>query len=138
MPTEQNIEVALRWADMDANRHLNNVEFFRLLEEARARWFPTTGDGASLLTSGIVVAGQGLDYSMPLTYRHEPVLVGLSVSRVGTSSFTLRCRIYDAPADSVARVYAAGNVVMVAINEGSGRSRPFTVPERRWLESLKG
>ncbi|MDJ0349649.1 thioesterase family protein [Cryobacterium sp. PH29-G1] len=136
MPAEQDIEVALRWADMDANRHVNNVEFFRILEEARARWFPTTGDGASLLASGIVVASQGLDYAMPLSYRHEPVLVGLRVTRVGTSSFTLSCRIHDASADSDDRVYAAGNVVMVAVDDEAGRSRPFTVQERSWLESL--
>lgn len=138
MPTEHNIEVRLRWADMDANRHVNNVEFFRILEEARARWFPTSGDGSSLLIGGIVVASQGLDYSAPLGYRREPVLVGLRVTRIGTSSFTLHCRIHDTPSESDDHVYAAGDVVMVAVDQESARSRPFTGPERRWLESLAG
>lgn len=136
MPKEHDIEVHLRWADMDANRHVNNVEFFRILEEARARWFPTSGDGASLLVGGIVVASQGLDYLTPLNYRPEPVLVSLRVSPVGNSSFTLHCRVQDAPSDSGDRVYAAGNVVMVAVDQQTGRSRPLTIPERRWLESL--
>ena len=33
------LEVPLRWGDMDAMAHLNNVMYFRLMEEARIQWF---------------------------------------------------------------------------------------------------
>ena len=40
------IPIHLRWADLDAYNHLNNVEMLRLLEEARVRmfWVPGSGD----------------------------------------------------------------------------------------------
>ena len=40
------IPIHLRWADLDAYNHLNNVEMLRLLEEGRVRmfWVPGSGD----------------------------------------------------------------------------------------------
>ena len=37
------LEVPLRWGDMDAMAHLNNVMYFRLMEEARIQWFQQFG-----------------------------------------------------------------------------------------------
>ncbi|MFC5931317.1 acyl-CoA thioesterase [Cryobacterium melibiosiphilum] len=132
------IAVTLRWGDMDAFRHVNNVEYFRYLEEARARLFPTEGDGSSFLRRGIVIASQTLNYLAPLTYRREPVLVGLTVTTVGRSSFTLGCRVFDTDDADTDVVFATGSVVVVAFDDQAGRSRPLEPAERRWLESLGG
>ena len=132
---ETAIEVQVRWGDMDAFRHVNNIEYFRYLEEARARLFPAEGDGSSFLRRGIVIASQSLDYRKPLTYRREPVLVGLTVTAIGRSSFTLGCRVFDAGSTHEDTVYATGTVIVVTVDEQDGRPRPLDVDERRWLET---
>ena len=132
---ETAIEVQVRWGDMDAFRHVNNIEYFRYLEEARARLFPAEGDGSSFLRRGIVIASQSLDYRKPLTYRREPVLVGLTVTTIGRSSFTLGCRVFDAGSTHEDTVYATGTVIVVTVDEQDGRPRPLDVDERRWLET---
>jgi acyl-CoA thioester hydrolase len=133
--SETAIEVQLRWGDMDAFRHVNNIDYFRYLEEARARLFPAEGDGSSFLRRGIVIASQRLEYRSPLVYRREPVLVGLTVSAIGRSSFTLDCRVFDAGSGHEEIVYAAGAVVVVTVDRQDGRPRPLEPEERRWLES---
>ena len=55
MPTAEPycVHVPLRWSDMDAYGHVNNVQFLRLLEDARVtgfeRWF---GQDRALLDEG--------------------------------------------------------------------------------------
>jgi len=60
MSNERVVDVALRWGDSDSFNHVNNVVFFRLLEEARARVIPTEGPGSTILSGGLVVAEQQL------------------------------------------------------------------------------
>ena len=36
-------ELPLRFADMDADQHVNNAEFYRYMEEARMRWVHSLG-----------------------------------------------------------------------------------------------
>ncbi|TFC44685.1 acyl-CoA thioesterase [Cryobacterium sp. TMT1-21] len=134
MTYENRFDLSLRWADMDVYRHVNNVEFFRLLEEARARLFLRSDDASEILAGGIVVASQRLDYLRPLPYRTDPVTVGLTIAAIGRSSFTLDCRVFDSGEGAEDRVYAAGSVVMVAFDEQAERPRALQPTERSWLE----
>lgn len=143
MPLENRFDVSLRWGDMDVYRHVNNVEFFRLFEEARARFFLAEPDASGILDGGIVVASQRLDYLQPLTYRTSPVRVGLTIDAIGNSSFTLGCRVFDArddrdDPDRDDLVYATGSVVMVAFDDQAGRPRALDTGERSWLERHSG
>ena len=65
----------LRWADMDAFGHVNNVVFLRYLEEARIDFMfrLAPGEGSASFTGGSVVARHEIDYLRPLIHRHEPV-----------------------------------------------------------------
>lgn len=130
MATERVIDVALRWGDSDAFGHVNNVEFFRLLEEARARVIPTKGPGSTILSGGLVVAQQSLTYLVPLHYRPAAVSVGMSVDHIGGSSFTLACRIFDRDSGVV---FATGSVGLVAYNFASQSPRKLSPDERDWL-----
>jgi len=127
---ERVVDVSLRWGDSDAFAHVNNVVFFRLLEEARARVIPTTGPGSTILSGGLVVAEQQLRYLNPLHYRVEPVQVGMTVDHIGGSSFRLACRVFDAASDTV---FAEGFVSLVAYNFESKAPRKLSADEREWL-----
>lgn len=93
-------QVSLRWSDMDAYAHINNVQFLRLLEDARVigfrDWFGTrdTGQG-TLLDEGVLVSRQEIEYRQPLGFRHEPVEIQMWVSRVGGAGFDVAYIVTD-------------------------------------------
>jgi acyl-CoA thioester hydrolase len=136
LTSERVITVALRWGDMDVYQHVNNVEFFRLLEEARARLFLATPGAPPILERGVVVASQRLDYVNPLRYRTEDVSVGLSTAAVGRSSVRLRSRVFDPVSDGNDIVYAAGEVTLVGYAPALSQVRAWQPDERAWFRSL--
>ena len=92
--------VALRWSDMDAYAHINNVQFLRLLEDARViafrDWFEAGGaTDRSLLEEGVLVSRHEIEYRRPLGFRHEPVEIQLWVSRVGGAGFDVAYIVTD-------------------------------------------
>ena len=130
MSREHVVDIDLRWGDADAFGHVNNVVFFRYLEEARARVIPDSGPGSTILSGGLVVAEQQLKYLAPLHYRKAPVQVGMTVDYVGGSSFRLACRVFDAQGGTV---YAEGFVALVTYNFTTGAPRKLSSDERAWL-----
>ncbi|WP_404392799.1 acyl-CoA thioesterase [Humibacillus xanthopallidus] len=92
--------VSLRWSDMDAYAHINNVQFLRLLEDARViafrDWFEAGGaTDRSLLEEGVLVSRHEIEYRRPLGFRHEPVEIHLWVSRVGGAGFDVAYIVTD-------------------------------------------
>ncbi len=87
------VEIATRFGDMDPNAHINNVAIDRLFEEARVR-FGMHSRGHSLNDlrdqARFVTASTLINYLGEISYP-DPVLVGLGVSRIGNSSYTLGC-----------------------------------------------
>ena len=130
MSREHVVDIDLRWGDADAFGHINNVVFFRYLEEARARVIPESGPGSTILSGGLVVAEQQLKYLAPLHYRKAPVQVGMTVDHVGGSSFRLACRVLDAASGTV---FAEGFVALVTYNFTTGAPRKLSEDERAWL-----
>lgn len=93
-------QVSLRWSDMDAYAHINNVQFLRLLEDARVigfrDWFGGRDAGKrSLLDEGVLVSRQEIEYRQPLGFRHEPVEIQMWVSRVGGAGFDVAYIVTD-------------------------------------------
>lgn len=92
--------VSLRWSDMDAYAHINNVQFLRLLEDARViafrDWFDRAGGGGrSLLDEGVLVSRHEIEYRRPLGFRHEPVEIRMWVSRIGGAGFDVAYIVTD-------------------------------------------
>jgi acyl-CoA thioester hydrolase len=123
---------ALRWSDMDAYGHVNNVAFLTYLEEARVDMLFVHAAGATeKLASGVVVARHEIDYKLPLVFRPDPVLIETWVTNLGHASFTLRYEIREQPygaGDEV--VYAVASTVMVPFDIAAGRPRRVTDEER--------
>lgn len=110
----------LRWRDLDAFNHVNNANFMTFLEEARIRWFESTGQ--TWITDGYIplLAAVQMNYRLPIPYPSS-VFVELFAERVGTTSLTIGHRIVD-EAD---RVHADGHCVLVWIDRGNGRPIPL-------------
>ncbi|MER6382079.1 acyl-CoA thioesterase [Streptomyces sp. NPDC001118] len=122
----------LRWADMDANGHMNNAVYSIYLEDARFRMFaelvPASQD--ERLARNFVVSEQTLKFIRPLVYRDAPVTVTAWVEEVRGVSFTLRCEIKDDAA-----VYVEARTVVVGFDSRAGRPRRFSEHERATLTS---
>lgn len=152
-PTRLHVPVALRWSDLDAYQHVNNVEMLRLLEDARitALWehpgldeeagrapWPTavmrTGPGA---TSHTLVAHQEIEYLRPLEFTRDPVRVELWFGRVGGASVEVCYEIKDGgPAfdrvgpPSASAPYARASTTVVAVDAATNAPRRLTDDER--------
>src|SRR6185503_2691815 len=90
------VEVPLRWSDMAAYGHVNNVQFLRLLEDARVigfqQWF---GQDRSVLNEGILVARHEIEYLAPLLFRVPPIVVEMWATRIGGAGFDLAYEVRD-------------------------------------------
>ena len=89
-------DVPLRWSDMDAYGHVNNVQFLRLLEDARVigfqEWF---GQDRSLLDEGVLVARHEIEYLAPLLFRVPPIVVEMWATKIGGAGFDLAYEVRD-------------------------------------------
>ncbi len=133
--------MTVRWSDMDAFGHVNNVQVLRLLEEVRIHAFEDLRDagGPSMLESGVVVARHEVEYLAPLHWRLAQVPVDLWVTSVGGASFELGYEVYDpAPEndpDGQRTVYVRAATTAVAFDVATGSTRRLSDHERRLLES---
>jgi acyl-CoA thioester hydrolase len=119
---------------MDAYKHVNNTAYLRYAEEARIRMFDAGPGADSVWDAGrIVIAGMDIDYRRPLAFRSDPVAVHSAVIRVGRSSFDIAAQVLDGD-----RVHAATVATIVAVESGTGRSRPLEDAERAWLAEHAG
>ncbi|GGO47226.1 thioesterase [Streptomyces daqingensis] len=128
----------LRWSDMDAYGHVNNVVYLRYLEEARidfmfrvAEESVRDADAAADVPfrGGCVVARHEIDYLRPLFHRHEPVTVETWVTKLNAASATLAYEISDA-----GTVHARATTVIVPYDLKEERPRRMTAGERAFLE----
>ncbi|MBZ6104748.1 thioesterase family protein [Streptomyces olivaceus] len=116
----------LRWADMDAYGHVNNVVFLRYLEEARIDFLHRPEKD---FKQGSVVARHEIDYKRQLVHRHHPVDIELWVTQIRAASFTLTYEVKDGDV-----VYVRASTVIVPFDFEAQRPRRITAEEREFLQ----
>jgi acyl-CoA thioester hydrolase len=134
--------VGMRWGDMDAYGHVNNVEILRILEEARIHAFgPPGGTGGpgqepdvplfSSVPEGTqaLVVEHRIKYLAPLTYRNVPLAIEVWISALKAASFTIAYRVHD-PVTGV--LCAKAETVLAFVDGASGRLLRIT-PEQQQL-----
>ncbi|PXA67051.1 4-hydroxybenzoyl-CoA thioesterase [Arthrobacter psychrochitiniphilus] len=142
------LNVPLRWADMDAYGHINNVEVLRILEEARVHAF---GQPAGTGLPGVEVAlpifsdlaqdiqalvvEHRVKYLAPLNYRNIPAVVEVWVSAIKGASFTVAYAIFDPVTKSKCVI---AETVLAFFHEPSGTVVRLAESKKAQLEPLKG
>ncbi|GAA3852817.1 acyl-CoA thioesterase [Streptomyces sp. NPDC003631] len=119
----------LRWADMDAYGHVNNVVFLRYLEEARIDFLFRPD---KQFKQGSVVARHEIDYKRQLVHRHAPVDVELWVTDIKAASFTLTYEVKDPD-----QIYVRASTVIVPFDFEAQRPRRITAEEREFLTDYR-
>jgi acyl-CoA thioester hydrolase len=123
----------VRWDDMDAFGHVNNVTFLTYMQEARTGML-FAGEAAEHipdLIKGVVVARHEIDYRRPLEWRPEPIEVDVWTARIRPSSFTLRYEIRDQLASP--GLLAEALTVLVPFDLAAGRPRRVSPAEHAFL-----
>lgn len=115
-------EIPLRWGDMDAMGHLNNVVYFRLFEEARVQWFYQFGWATEPSDQAAILAHISCDFTRPMVYPATAV-VRQEVVRLGRSSVELDLLIECAGEPGVP--YAKGRSVIVWYDYQAKQSAPW-------------
>ena len=86
----------VRFSDVDAYGHVNNVKYFEYFQEARIVYLSRLlAAGAGSEHVPVVVAQIDVDYRAPIHFRPAAYDVWTSVSRVGRSSYELVSEIRD-------------------------------------------
>ena len=129
-------ECHVRFSDVDVYGHVNNVKYFEYYQEARIAFILSLDeprfDPSQESRMRQVVARIDVDYKRPILFRPEPYAVETWVTRIGTSSYDLACRIVDADGT----LYSRAEVRLVAFDTSTQRSRPLSDVERGRLEAV--
>jgi acyl-CoA thioester hydrolase len=116
--------VLTRWTDNDMFGHLNNAVYYELFDTAINAWINTSADVDPMTAPWLgVVAESGCRYYAELQFP-DPLVVGLAVTRLGTSSVTYRTALFASAEDSAA---AVGHWVHVYVDRLT--RRPVPIPE---------
>ena len=126
-------QVQLRWSDMDALRHVNNVQFLRFLEDARVQMLVEVGRRGLESELGAVVVRHEIDYRKPLLFRTAPVMVDTWVTRIGRTSYSVAYDVREAESDVI---YAHASTVMVCVDLESGTPQVLDSEMRAALEQF--
>ena len=130
----------VRFSDVDVYGHVNNVKYFEYYQEARIAFIQSLDepllDPSAESTMRQVVARIDVDYKRPILFRPEPYAVETWVTRIGTSSYDLACRITGGATEDDT-VYSTAQVRLVAFDLATQRSRPLTDAERGRLEAVR-
>ena len=141
------VPLQLRWADTDQYRHVNNVTFIRLAEEARIRAFGLpekpehfpAGAPPVLAVLGTdtftMTVGQRIEYVAEMPYAAQAVVAEVWLSRIGGRSIAMDCRITD---ETGSTVYAIARVSSVIMDLAGHRPRALTDAEVEHLSGYLG
>ncbi|MDP3894040.1 thioesterase family protein [Nocardioides sp.] len=111
----------VRFSDVDAYGHVNNVKYFEYFQEARIVHMTRIWADAPAGTPEVplVVAQVSVDYRVPILFRTEPYDVWSWVASIGRSSFVVESEIRDGDT-----VLSRARVVMVTFDPSTQRAAP--------------
>jgi acyl-CoA thioester hydrolase len=128
--------VEVRYADIDAQRHVNNAAYFSYMESARGRYLQHLGlwDGKDFMTIGIILAEATCTYETPAVYGH-PLRVGVRAARLGTKSLEIHHTIEEA---DTGQEMAAGKAILVTYDYHLDQTIPIPDNWRRVIVAFEG
>jgi acyl-CoA thioester hydrolase len=125
------VQVPMRWSDMDAYQHINNVAFLDYFEMARVNLFfeHPTHDEKTGLRRGLVVASHEISYKRSVVYDAEPLEIQIWVSGIRAAAFTCHYEAFDH-----GRLAVTGSTLLVPVDFALNRPRRMTPVEKAFLE----
>ncbi|NIS80538.1 MAG: acyl-CoA thioesterase [Anaerolineales bacterium] len=128
--------IEVRYADIDAQRHVNNANYFTYMEQARVKYVEHLDlwSGQDFDNFGFILAEQSCSYKSPITYLQR-VRVGVRTARLGRKSFEMDYTFQDEGSEEE---LARGRTVLVAYDYRSGETIPIPANWRQVLMAYEG
>ena len=121
----------IRWGDMDAMGHVNNVTYFRYLETVRIEWMRSLGMMPNPRGEGIVIINAFCNFLIQLEYPGD-VTAKMYVANAGRSSFDKFITLERT--DQPGLIHASGGATTVWIDSVRKKSVPLPDAMRRLIE----
>lgn len=130
-PLLYDLTIPVRWGDMDALGHVNNIVYLQYFEQARVEWKATLGYHLDPTKEGMIVKKTSATFHKAVTWPAE-VKVKLYAGPVGRTSFT---QIYELRvAGEGDELWTEGEALVVWFDYGAGKSAPIPADIRKVLE----
>lgn len=117
------IEMPVRWGDLDAYGHMNNTVFLRCFEEARVRFFNGMDFYVDGVNDGPILLSANVNFLREVNYPNT-LKIESGVGEIGRTSFSIFHRMIGE--DGL--LYAEGSTRIVWINFREKKSIP--VPDK--------
>lgn len=129
------IEQAVVWGEMDAYRHVNNVVYFRYLENSRLEYFRRLEWMRLERETGIgpILASTTAKFRKALTYP-DTIRIGARVVEIKEDRFTLEHHIVSRAHNAVC---TEGHGVVVSYHHGEHRKVPLPAEIRQRILALE-
>jgi len=136
------VPIGLRWSDLDAYGHVNNVSMLRLLEEARIQAFWADGAGrAAGATTAVLNGGTDADtltflarheieYLKPVPYHRTPLDVQIWLSQFGGASLEVCYEVRSPQGEAPDVLYTRASTTIVLMDAATQRPRRVSAHER--------
>lgn len=125
------IPIAIRYADLDAQWHVNNSRFLTFMEQARFEYLQHLGlfDAVSFLDLRMIIADVHIAFKAPIVLNQQ-IAVYTRTARIGNKSITFEYEIRD---EENGGLCATGEVVGVCYNY---RTHETTVVPVEWRNKI--
>ena len=135
----------VRFIDLNASGHLDNLQILRAVDEARHRLLGVGEPGGPQILAGLLqpappevamlVAAHRVEYRRELWYAAAPLSLTLWVCRIGTSSLDVATEVRQTLADPVG---ALAITTVVLVDTARGGPWPLTGEVRAALAAYEG
>ena len=112
----------IRWGDMDAMGHVNNIMYFRYLETARINWLQTIDAVPDPAKEGIVIINAFCNFYKQLEY---PGDIRLKMYTSDPARTTFETWVTMERDDQPSVIYAAGGATTIWVDFPAQKSAPL-------------
>ncbi|NCP87338.1 acyl-CoA thioesterase [bacterium] len=129
--------IEVRYADIDAQGHMNNAKYLTFFEQARIHYLLHLGlfrREQSFDDIGIILADVHLTFLAPVTWQ-TPVTVGVKTSRIGNKSMTVLNSLFNAESGEE---MARAEIVLVTYDYHTGKTVPVPAEWREKIGAFDG
>lgn len=129
------LDIHVRWGDMDRLGHVNNIIYLQYFEEARVQWMASLGGVLRPDDAGMILKKSSVTYYAPVAHPAS-LRVTTHAGHVGRTSFGLTARLQrvDAKGAASGKSVCDGEFVIVWFDYSTQKPAPLPA----WLRRVLG
>ncbi len=131
------VDIDVRWGDMDALVHVNNIVYFQYFQLARGAYLQRIGmppAGPAWHDFGWIIGANCCRYKVPVTFP-DTLSVGARVGALSEDRMLMEYRVVSTKLDKIA---AEGEALVFAYDFGAGRKARIRDEVREAILALEG